>query len=66
MSLIFNFDALEGLPDEALKSLRGEVLAALATDAHSDAERFNLLQMLNRIEMLLRRRKLEPPMEPMP
>ena len=57
MSLIFNLHALEGLSEEALKSLRSEVLDALASEAHTDAERFDLLQLLNRIEMILRQLK---------
>lgn len=62
MSLKFNLHALEGLSDEVLKSLRGEVLDALASDDHPDAQRFDLLQTLNRIEMILRhRRALIPP-----
>lgn len=57
MSLKFNLHALEAMSDEALKQLRGEVLDSLGSDDCSDNERFDLLQALNRIEMILRRRK---------
>ncbi|WP_299632591.1 hypothetical protein [uncultured Roseobacter sp.] len=58
MSLKFNLRALEGMSDEALKALRSEFLDALASDNHLDVERFDLLQALNRIEMILRRRNI--------
>lgn len=57
MSLTFNLHILEGMADDALKSLRDEILIALASDHHTDVERFDLLQVLNRIEMILRRRR---------
>lgn len=58
MSLKLNLHALENMSNEALRSLHSDVLDALASDDHADAERFDLLQALNRIELILRKRKI--------